>query len=178
MRAHTATHLLDKALRAVLGDHVHQAGSLVEPDRLRFDFTHFSAMTAGGAGARSVAMVNEAVLEGYDVVTEELPIEEAKKQGAIALFGEKYGDIVRVVDMGDGYSVEFCGGTHLDNTAKVGVFHITSEFSVASGVRRIEATTGKAVSGDHEPQSGAAVPGGRRAQGQARRAAGEGGAAP
>ena len=141
MRAHSATHLLDKALRTVLGDHVHQAGSLVEPDRLRFDFTHFSAMTAEELGQVS-AMVNEAVLEGYDVHTDVLPIEEAKKKGAIALFGEKYGDTVRVVDMGEGYSVEFCGGTHLDNTAKVGVFHIESEFSVASGVRRIEATTG------------------------------------
>ncbi len=142
MRAHTATHLLDKALRTVLGDHVHQAGSLVEPDRLRFDFTHFSALTAEEL-AKVSAMVNEAVLEGYDVVTEELPIEEAKKKGAIALFGEKYGEVVRVVDMGEGYSVEFCGGTHLSNTAKVGVFHVSSEFSVASGVRRIEATTGK-----------------------------------
>ena len=142
MRAHTATHLLDKALRTVLGDHVHQAGSLVEADRLRFDFTHFSALTAEEL-AKVSAIVNEAVLEGYDVVTDELPIEEAKKRGAIALFGEKYGDVVRVVDMGHGYSVEFCGGTHLDNTAKVGVFHISSEFSVASGVRRIEATTGK-----------------------------------
>ena len=143
MRAHSATHLLDKALRSVLGDHVHQAGSLVESDRLRFDFTHFSAMTSEELACVS-AMVNEAVLEGYDIVTEEMPIEEAKKKGAIALFGEKYGDTVRVVDMGQGYSVEFCGGTHLDNTAKVGVFHISSEFSVASGVRRIEATTGKA----------------------------------
>ena len=142
MRAHSATHLLDKALRVVLGDHVQQAGSLVEPDRLRFDFTHFSALTAEEL-AQVSAMVNEAVLEGYDVVTEELPIEQAKKKGAIALFGEKYGDVVRVVDMGEGYSVEFCGGTHLSNTAKVGLFHIGSEFSVASGVRRIEATTGK-----------------------------------
>lgn len=141
MRAHSATHLLDKALRTVLGDHVQQAGSLVEEDRLRFDFTHFSAMTAEELSKVS-AMVNEAVLEGYDVHTDVLPIEEAKKKGAIALFGEKYGDTVRVVDMGRGYSVEFCGGTHLDNTAKVGVFHIESEFSVASGVRRIEATTG------------------------------------
>ena len=89
-------------------------------------------------------MVNEAILEGYDIVTEEMPIEQAKERGAIALFSEKYGDVVRVVDMGEGYSVEFCGGTHLNNTAKVGVFHITSEFSVASGVRRIEATTGRA----------------------------------
>ncbi len=142
MRAHSATHLLDKALRSVLGEHVHQAGSLVEPDRLRFDFTHFSALTAEEL-AQVSAMVNEAVLAGYDIVTEEMPIEQAKQRGAIALFGEKYGETVRVVDMGDGYSVEFCGGTHLDNTAKAGVFHISSEFSVASGVRRIEATTGK-----------------------------------
>ena len=140
-RAHTATHLLDKALREVLGDHVHQAGSLVEPDRLRFDFTHFSAMTAEELSKVS-EMVNGAILTGYGVLTEELPIEEAKKRGAIALFGEKYGDVVRVVDMGEGYSVEFCGGTHLDNTAKAGVFMLDSEFSVASGVRRIEATTG------------------------------------
>ncbi|MCI9394888.1 MAG: alanine--tRNA ligase [Oscillospiraceae bacterium] len=143
MRAHSATHLLDKALCTVLGDHVHQSGSLVEPDRLRFDFTHFSAMTAEELSQVS-AMVNEAILEGYDIVTEEMPIEQAKERGAIALFSEKYGDVVRVVDMGEGYSVEFCGGTHLNNTAKVGVFHISSEFSVASGVRRIEATTGKA----------------------------------
>ena len=143
MRAHSATHLLDTALRKVLGDHVHQAGSLVEPDRLRFDFTHFSALTPEEL-AKVNAEVNEAVLEGYDIVIEELPLEEAKKKGAVALFGEKYGDRVRVVDMGRGYSVEFCGGTHLDNTAKVGVFHISNEFSVASGVRRIEATTGKA----------------------------------
>ncbi len=142
MRAHSATHLLDAALRSVLGDHVHQAGSLVEPDRLRFDFTHFSALTAEEL-ARVSAIVNEAVLAGYDIVTEEMDIESAKKRGAIALFGEKYGDTVRVVDMGHGFSVEFCGGTHLDNTAKVGVFHISSEFSVASGVRRIEATCGK-----------------------------------
>ena len=142
MRAHSATHLLDAALRKVLGDHVHQSGSLVEPDRLRFDFTHFNAMTPEELG-RVSAMVNDMVLSGSDVNVEELPIEEAKKKGAIALFGEKYGDTVRVVSMGGGFSVEFCGGTHLDNTAKVGVFHITSEFSVASGVRRIEATTGR-----------------------------------
>ncbi len=141
MRAHSATHLLDTALRKVLGDHVHQAGSLVEPDKLRFDFTHFSAMTPEELG-QVTDLVNRAILEGYDIVTEELPIEEAKKRGAIALFGEKYGDTVRVVDMGHGFSVEFCGGTHLDNTAKAGIFHIESEFSVASGVRRIEATTG------------------------------------
>ncbi|MEG2098234.1 MAG: alanine--tRNA ligase-related protein, partial [Pseudoflavonifractor sp.] len=136
MRAHSATHLLDKALSAVLGDHVHQAGSLVEPDHLRFDFTHFSALTPEEMG-RVDQMVNEAILEGYNITVEELPIEEARKKGAVALFGEKYGDKVRVVDMG-GYSIEFCGGTHLDNTAKVGPFRIDSEFSVASGVRRIE----------------------------------------
>ncbi len=141
MRAHSATHLLDAALRRVLGAHVQQAGSLVEPDRLRFDFTHFSAMTPEEL-SQVAAIVNEAILEGYDVQTSVLPIEEAKQKGAIALFGEKYGDTVRVVDMGSGFSVEFCGGTHLDNTAKAGFFHIDSEFSVASGVRRIEATTG------------------------------------
>ena len=141
-RAHSATHLLDAALRSVLGDHVHQAGSLVEPDRVRFDFTHFNAMTPGELG-RVSAIVNDMVLEGSDVNVEELPIEQAKQRGAIALFGEKYGDTVRVVSMGNDFSVEFCGGTHLDNTAKAGVFHITSEFSVASGVRRIEATTGR-----------------------------------
>ena len=139
-RAHTATHLLHKALQTVLGSHVHQAGSLVEPDYLRFDFTHFSAMTAQELGEVN-RIVNESILEGYPVDTKVMGIEEAKQTGATALFGEKYGNQVRVVDMG-GYSVEFCGGTHLDNTAKVGVFHISSEFSVASGVRRIEATTG------------------------------------
>ena len=142
MRAHSATHLLDKALRTVLGDHVHQAGSLVEPDRVRFDFTHFSGLTAEEL-TEVDRLVNEAILEGYEVHTDVLPIEEAKQRGAIALFGEKYGDTVRVVDMGHGYSVEFCGGTHLDNTAKVGSFRIKSEGSVASGVRRIEATVGK-----------------------------------
>ena len=139
-RAHSATHLLQKALRDVLGDHVHQAGSLVEPDFLRFDFTHFSAVTAEELQKVENA-VNEAILKGLPVETKEMPIDEARKAGATALFGEKYGDIVRVVNMG-GYSVELCGGTHLDNTAKAGAFHILSEGSVASGVRRIEATTG------------------------------------
>ena len=139
-RAHSATHLLQRALRDVLGDHVHQAGSLVEPDFLRFDFTHFSAVTP--EQLRKVEdMVNEAILTGYDVDVREMPIAEAKNCGATALFGEKYGDIVRVVNMG-GYSIELCGGTHLNNTAKAGAFHIVSEGSVASGVRRIEATTG------------------------------------
>ena len=141
-RAHSATHLLDAALKKVLGDHVHQAGSLVEPDRLRFDFTHFEGIVP--ATLRQIeALVNEWILNGYEVVTEVLPIEEAKKKGAIAMFGEKYGDVVRVVEMGD-VSMEFCGGTHLDNTAKAGMFRIVSEGSVASGVRRIEATTGEA----------------------------------
>ena len=140
-RAHSTTHLLDAALKKVLGDHVHQAGSLVEPDRLRFDFTHFEAISP--EELRQVEeLVNDAILEGYPVVTEILPIEEAKKKGAVAMFGEKYGDIVRVVEMGD-FSMEFCGGTHLDNTAKAGPFRIKSEGSVASGVRRIEATVGR-----------------------------------
>ena len=140
-RAHSTTHLLDAALKKVLGDHVHQAGSLVEPDRLRFDFTHFEAISP--EKLRQVEeLVNDAVLEGYPVVTEVLPIEEAKKKGAVAMFGEKYGETVRVVEMSD-FSVEFCGGTHVDNTAKAGPFRIKSESSVASGVRRIEATCGK-----------------------------------
>ena len=140
-RAHSATHLLDAALKKVLGDHVHQAGSLVEPDRIRFDFTHFEGITAEEL-AQVDELVNDAILNGYPVITEVLPIEEAKKKGAVAMFGEKYGDVVRVVEMGD-FSMEFCGGTHLDNTAKVGTFRIKSEGSVASGVRRIEATVGK-----------------------------------
>ena len=141
MRAHSATHLLDAALKKVLGDHVHQAGSLVEPDRIRFDFTHFEGITAEEL-AQVDKLVNDAILNGYPVITEVLPIEEAKQKGAVAMFGEKYGDVVRVVEMGD-FSMEFCGGTHLDNTAKVGTFRIKSEGSVASGVRRIEATVGK-----------------------------------
>ncbi len=141
MRAHSATHLLQKALTSVLGDHVHQAGSLVEPDHLRFDFTHYSAMTAEEM-AKVDAIVQNAVLEGYDIVTREMAIDDAKQMGATALFSEKYGDTVRVVNM-SGYSIELCGGTHLNNTAKVGPFFILSEGSVASGVRRIEAVTGK-----------------------------------
>ena len=142
-RAHSATHLLDAALTKVLGDHVHQAGSLVEPDRLRFDFTHFEAITPDELN-RVEDMVNDAILEGMDITTEELPIAEAKARGAVATFGEKYGQTVRVVTMGD-FSMELCGGTHLNNTAKAGPFRIKSESSVASGVRRIEATTGKAT---------------------------------
>ena len=143
MRAHSATHLLHSALRAVLGDHVAQAGSLVEPDKLRFDFTHFAAMTSDEL-EEVQRIVNDDILSGLSVTVDEMPIANARELGATALFGEKYGDIVRVVRMGD-ESTELCGGTHLDNTAKAGAFHIVSEFSVASGVRRIEATTGKAT---------------------------------
>ena len=148
MRAHSATHLLQKALVGVLGDHVHQAGSLVEPDRLRFDFTHYSALTAEEL-AKVDAIVQATVLEGYPIDIREMSIDEAKEMGATALFSEKYGDTVRVVNMG-GYSIELCGGTHLDNTAKVGPFRIESEGSVASGVRRIEAITGKECLADME----------------------------
>ena len=141
MRAHSATHLLDMALRQVLGEHAHQAGSLVEPDRLRYDFTHFAAVTHEELMQIS-RIVSESILDGLSVDIREMPIDEARALGAIALFGEKYGDVVRVVNMGN-RSVELCGGTHVDNTAKVGPFHIVSESSVASGVRRIEAVTGK-----------------------------------
>ena len=139
-RAHSATHLLHKALREVLGEHVHQAGSLVDTDLLRFDFTHFSAPTAEELDAVREA-VNRAVLADFPVVTKEMSLEEAKKTHAAALFGEKYGEVVRVVDMG-GWSLELCGGTHVSNTAKIGSFVLVSEGSVASGVRRIEALTG------------------------------------
>ena len=145
-RAHSATHLLDAELKAVLGEHVHQAGSLVEPDRLRFDFSHFEAVTPEQR-KEIEDLVNTDILSGFAITTEELPIEEAKKKGAVAMFGEKYGDIVRIVEMGENGSVsmEFCGGTHLSNTAEAGLFRIVSEASVASGVRRIEAVTGPAV---------------------------------
>ena len=143
MRAHSATHLLQEALRNILGEHVRQSGSLVEPDRLRFDFTHHSALTK--EELKSIERrVNDGILDGLDVTVKEMPVAEAGKLGAMALFGEKYGDIVRVVSMG-GVSIELCGGTHLDNTAKAGAFSITAEFSVASGVRRIEAITGAAT---------------------------------
>ena len=142
MRAHSATHLLQKALQKVLGDHVHQAGSFVDEDHLRFDFTHYAAMTAEEIAAVE-ALVQEQVLLGHGVDIREMPIAEAKEIGAAALFSEKYGDVVRVVNMG-GWSIELCGGTHLNNTAKVGPFRIVSEASVASGVRRIEAITGEA----------------------------------
>lgn len=143
MRNHSCAHLLQAALRKVLGDHVHQAGQLVNAERLRFDFSHFSAMTAEEI-AEVERLVNGYILAGIDITTEEMPIAEAQKLGAMALFGEKYGETVRVVTMG-GASVEFCGGTHLDNTSKAGLFKIVSESSVAAGVRRIEAVTGWGV---------------------------------
>ena len=138
MRAHSATHLLQAALREVLGDHVHQAGSLVEPDRLRFDLTHFSAVTPDEL-QRINEIVSDWILDGMDVTVSEMTMEQAKAAGATALFSEKYGDVVRVVNI-----TEPSCGTHVDNTAKVGPFRITGESSVASGVRRIEAITGKA----------------------------------
>ena len=138
-RNHSATHLLQKALRTVLGTHVEQAGSSVNEDRLRFDFTHFSAMTAEEL-KKVEDIVNEQISKGLDVIVKNMPIEEAKKTGAQALFGEKYGDIVRVVNMG-GFSIEFCGGTHVKNTSEIMAFKIISETGVAAGVRRIEALT-------------------------------------
>ncbi|MCL2122343.1 MAG: alanine--tRNA ligase, partial [Clostridiales bacterium] len=140
---HTATHLLHKALREVLGSHVYQAGSLVESLRLRFDFAHPEHMTEE-AISQVEHKVNQAIASAYPVSTEIVPIEKAKEQGAIALFGEKYGDTVRVVSIGD-YSKELCGGTHVHNTASVGLFKIVSEGAVSAGVRRIEAVTGAGV---------------------------------
>ena len=139
-RNHTAAHLLQAGLRKVLGTHVEQAGQLVNENTVRFDFTHFSALTPEELYMVS-GFVNDAVLSGISVENTEMPIDEARKLGAMALFGEKYGDIVRVVNVKD-KSIELCGGTHIDNTAKIGLFHIISESSVAAGVRRIEAVTG------------------------------------
>ena len=142
-RNHTAAHLLQAGLRAVLGTHVEQAGQLVNEKAVRFDFTHFSALTPEEIKAVET-FVNNAILNAVAVENTEMPIDEAKKLGAMALFGEKYGEVVRVVNALD-VSVELCGGTHVDNTAKIGLFHINSESSVAAGVRRIEAVTGAGV---------------------------------
>ena len=144
-RNHTCAHILQSALRSVLGDHVHQAGSYVDPYQCRFDFSHFSAVTPEEL-AKVEEYVNKVIMAAVPVVTEELPIEEAKKKGAMALFGEKYGNVVRVVKAGD-FSTELCGGTHVSNTGKLGLFKIISESSVAAGVRRIEAVTGTGVLG-------------------------------
>ncbi|MGN1133807.1 MAG: alanine--tRNA ligase-related protein, partial [Oscillospiraceae bacterium] len=147
MRNHSCAHLLQAALRKVLGEHVHQAGQLVSDDRLRFDFSHFEAMTEEEK-LKVQRLVNDYIFDALPIKTKVLPIEEAKKLGAMALFGEKYGDTVRVVDMSDDEvqaSMEFCGGTHVKNTSEIGLFYILSENSVASGVRRIEAVTGTGV---------------------------------
>ena len=142
-RNHSVTHILHKALKNVLGNHVEQAGSLVEHNRLRFDFTHFKSMTTEELLAVE-REVNSVIWKGMDVVATETTINEANNMGAIALFGEKYGDIVRVIKIGN-YSVELCGGTHVKNTSQIGMFKILSEGGIAAGIRRIEAITGEAL---------------------------------
>lgn len=149
-RNHSATHLLQKALRTVLGTHVEQSGSYVSADRLRFDFTHFAGMTAEEI-KEVERLVNDAVFASYDITAEEMGIDAAREKGAMALFGEKYGDVVRVVDMG-GYSIELCGGAHLKNTAQIGSFKIVSENGIAAGVRRIEALTGEGALAHYQAQ--------------------------
>jgi alanyl-tRNA synthetase len=142
-RNHTAAHLLQSSLRYVLGEHVHQAGQLVDGERVRFDFSHFEAVTPEQLRAVE-RRVNDVILEALPVTTNEMPLAQAKKMGALALFGEKYGDSVRVVKAGED-SIEFCGGTHVGNTSRLGLFKILSENSVAAGVRRIEGATGEGV---------------------------------
>ena len=149
-RNHSATHLLQKALRTVLGTHVEQSGSLVTADRLRFDFTHFSGMTQEEI-KEVERLVNDAIFASYDITAEEMGIDAAREKGAMALFGEKYGDVVRVVDMG-GFSIELCGGAHLKNTAQIGSFKIVSENGIAAGVRRIEALTGEGALAHYQAQ--------------------------
>ena len=146
-RNHTATHLLQAALREVLGDHVHQAGSYQDASITHFDFTHFSAVTPEEL-ARVQKIVNDKIFDSMNVTVQEMPVEEAKKLGAMALFGEKYGKVVRVVDI-EGWSTEFCGGTHVKNTAQIGGFKIVSESSVAAGIRRIEAVIADAEIRNH-----------------------------
>ena len=159
---HSATHLLQKALRIVLGEHVEQAGSYVDGERLRFDFTHFSAMTPEEI-QRVEDMVNEEIQAGLPVVTEVMDVEEAKKSGAMALFGEKYTDKVRVVSMGD-FSKELCGGTHVDNTGRITTFKILSEAGIAAGIRRIEALTGDSVFGYYRKEEDALLEAARTAK--------------